>query len=204
MPIYEDGQNILKDMEREICYDIYLLDVQLPEMNGLEIAKRIRRKFSRPIIIYITNYVNYAVEAYEVNTFRYIPKKLLEEKLPQAYLAMEPLLKKKKCYDRFYTIERYGHQEKIFYKDIFYLKKDRKYVVFVHKDGKSSVRGAMGEVLEKLQSKEFLMIDRSYIVNMDYVLSVKDYQVWIQNGDVLPVSKPKWPHVRDAFMNGGM
>lgn len=201
---YKNGQDILEDLEKEQYFDIYLLDVELPGMNGLEIAKQIRRKYTDPVLIYITNYVDYAVEAFEVNTYRYIPKRMLDLKLPQAYLAMEPLLKKKKYYDQFYLIEKYGQQKKVFYRDIYYLKKDRKYVILVHKDGKSQVRRSMGEILEELRAEEFLLIDRSYSVNIDHVLSVKNYQVYIRNGDVLPVSRPKWPQVRDTFMNGGI
>ncbi len=202
--VYERGQDVLKDLEEEKCFDIYLLDVQLPDIDGLETAKRIRRKFSKPIIIYITNYVSYAVEAYEVNTYRYIPKEMLEEKLPQAYLSMEPLLRKEKRHERYYVVEKYGRQEKIFYRDIYYLKKSGKYVVFVHKNGKSRVRKPIGELLEELGAEEFLMTDRSFIVNLDHVLSVKDHQVQVKNGEMIPVSKSKWPFVRDAFMNGGV
>lgn len=201
---YKNGQDILDDLEKEKYFDIYLLDVELPGINGLEIAKQIRRKYTDPVLIYITNYVDYAVEAFEVNTYRYIPKRMLDDKLPQAYLAMEPLLKKKKYYDQFYLIEKYGQQKKVFYRDIYYLKKDRKYVILVHKGGIDQVRISIGEILAELQSEKFLLIDRGYIVNIDYVQSIKDYQVYVQNGEVLPVSKPQWPHVRAAIINGGV
>ncbi len=202
--VYEKGRDVLDELKRGVCFDIYLLDIQLPDVDGLETAKQIRRSFSEPILIYITNYVNYAVEAYEVNTYRYIPKQMLEEKLPQAYCSMEPLLKKNRKHDRFYLIRWYSFQEKIFYRDIFYLKKEGKYVVFVHKNGESRTRKSLEEVLEELQSKEFLMIDRSCAVNMGQVQSVKDRRVYIQNGENFPVSQAKWQSVMNAFMNGGL
>ena len=200
---YETGQGALEDVKREICYDVYLLDVQLPDISGLEVAKHIRRRWSEPLVIYITNYVDYAVEAYELNTYRYIPKCMLEEKLPQAYDSMGALLKKKEEKRRVYVVERYGQPERIFYRDIFYLRKDRKYVILVHKDGETSVRKTMSEIIEELGAKEFLLIDRSYAVNIEHVQSVKNCQVYIQNGEVLPVSKPRWPHVRDTLMGIG-
>lgn len=202
--VYEKGQDVLEELKKGVCFDIYLLDIQLPDVDGLEIAKQIRRSFSESILIYITNYVNYAVEAYEVNTYRYIPKQMLEEKLSQAYSSMEPLLKKNRQHDRFYLIRWYSFQEKIFYRDIFYLKKEGKNVVFVHKNGESRIRKSLEEVLEELQAEEFLMIDRSLAVNMEQVQSVRDRQVYLQNGESFPVSQAKWPGVRDAFMNGGL
>lgn len=201
---YEKEQDILEDLKNGRYYDLYLLDVQLPDINGLEIARQIRRRYEEPVLIYITNYVDYAVEAFEVNAFRYITKQALEEKLPQAYQAMNTLLKKKKVSDRLYRIERYGSQEKILYRDIYYLKKDRKYVIIVHKDGKSRVRSTMKEILEELQDERFLAIDRSFAVNINYVQAIKNYEIYIKNGDILPVSKPRLPYVRDAFINDGL
>lgn len=197
---YETGQSVLDDLRKEIYYDVYLLDVQLPDMNGLEVAKRIRHRWSDPIVIYITNYVKYAVDAYELNTYRYIPKEFLEEKLPKAYASMGDILRKQEKRRRTYVVERYAQKETILYRDIYYLKKDRKYVILVHKDGETSVRKTMSEIIEELGENEFLLIDRSYAVNIEHVQSVKNCQVYLQNGEVLPVSKPRWPHVRDTLM----
>lgn len=200
---YKNGRNVLADLRNGRCFDVYLLDMKLPDMDGLDVAKQIRRRFSEPILIYITHYVNYSIKAYEVNTYRYILKKELEENLPRAYLAMREALMKRKKQDLFYMVEHYGEREKIFYRDIYYLKKNKKYVSIVHKDGVNSVRMSLGAMLEELHGKEFLMIDRSYIVNINHVKSLKDDGVCIVNGEILPVSRPKLNHVRDAIMNSG-
>lgn len=51
----------------------------MPGENGIEAAREIRRFYPDPIIMFITNFVDYAIEAYEVNTYRYIPKECLKE-----------------------------------------------------------------------------------------------------------------------------
>lgn len=200
--IYRSGQDVLADLKKGKCFDLYLLDMKLPDMDGLEVAKQIRRRFAHPIIIYITHYIDYSVQGYEVNAYRYILKSKLEENLPRAYLSMRGALKKRKKYDRYYMVEHYGQQEKIFYRNIYYLKKDKKYVIIEHKDGKTPVRKPIGAMLGELHSEEFLMIGRSCIVNIDHVKSLKRYAVCIQNGATLTVSKAKWPYVRDMIMNG--
>lgn len=200
--IYRNGQDVLTDLKKGRYFDIYLLDMKLPDMDGLEVAKQIRRRLSDSILIYITHYVDYSIEGYEVNAYRYILKTKLEENLPRAYLSMREALKKRKNYDRFYMVEHYGQQEKILYRDIYYLKKDRKYVIIVHKNGTCPVRKSIGIVLEELHSEEFLMIDRSCVVNMDHVEALKNYGVCIRNGETLPVSRPKWAYVKDMIMNG--
>lgn len=201
--VYKNGQDVLTDLKKEKYFDIYLLDMKLPDMNGLEVAKQIRRRSSDSILIYVTHYVDYSTACYEVNAYRYILKTELEEDLPKAYLSMKEALRKKRKCDRFYMVERYGKREKIFYRDIYYLKKEGKYVIIVHKNGESQVRKPISLMLEELQSEEFLMIDRSCAVNIDHVESLKDYEVYIRDGETLPVSRPKWNYVKDMIMNGG-
>lgn len=89
--------------------------------NGIEAAREIRRLYPDPVIIFITNFVDYAIEAYEVNTYRYIPKECLKEKLPQAYDALLPGIMEKE--ERYYIINKRNEVEKLAYSDIFYMKK---------------------------------------------------------------------------------
>ena len=61
-------------------FDMYILDIRMPGENGIEAAREIRRLYPDPVIIFITNFVDYAIEAYEVNTYRYIPQRVSERK----------------------------------------------------------------------------------------------------------------------------
>lgn len=198
---YKNSESLLEDLRQEICFDIYLLDVQLSESDGLEVGRRIREKYVAPVLIFITNHTEYAVDAFEVNTYRYIPKRTLEANLPKAYEHLIPMLEKKKREKGAYIIERYNDKEKIYYRNIYYCQKEGKYVAIIHKDGKSQVRRSMKELFEEIQLKDFVMIDKSCMVNMEKVSWVKNYQVYIINGDKLPVSRPRWKFVKEAFVD---
>lgn len=198
---YKNSESLLEDLRQEICFDIYLLDVQLSESDGLEVGRQIREKYIAPVLIFITNHMEYAVDAFEVNTYRYIPKRTLTVDLPKAYEHLIPMLEKKKKEEGAYIIERYSNREKIFYRNIYYCQKEGKYVTIIHKDGKSQVRRSMKAFYKEIQAENFLMIDKAYIVNMRQVSWVKNYQVYIINGDKLPVSRPRWKFVKEAFVN---
>lgn len=72
---YTRAEEFLYDLGEDDKCDIYLIDVELQTISGLEVARKIREKYYDSVIIYVTNYVEYAVEGYEVNAYRYIPKK---------------------------------------------------------------------------------------------------------------------------------
>ena len=82
---YENAEQLLNDIENSTYNnDIYILDIEIDNVNGLDIAKAIREKDTSALIIFLTNYDKYVYDAFEVKTFRYIPKDVIEEKLPQA------------------------------------------------------------------------------------------------------------------------
>lgn len=196
---YTSPEELLYDIEDNNKYNIYLLDVELPTTSGLEVARQIRKKYYDPIIIYITNYVEYAVEGYEVNAHRYIPKKLLEQKLPEAYEAIYSSIEKK--IKNYFIIEKNHKLEKIAFEDIYYAKKDVKYVLIVHKYGTSRERITISDFYERVKKYDsFVMVDRSYVVNILHVMSLKNRQIMLRNGEALPVSKPKLSHVKREIM----
>lgn len=196
---YTSPEELLYDIEDDNKYHIYLLDVELPTTSGLEVAKEIRKKYHDPIIIYITNYVEYAVEGYEVNAYRYIPKKLLEQKLSEAYEAICNSIEKQ--IKNYFIIEKNHKLEKIAFEDIYYVKKDVKYVLIVHKYGTSRERITISDFYERVKEyNSFVIVDRSYVVNILHIMSLKSQQITLRNGEILPVSKPKLAHVKREIM----
>lgn len=197
---YTKTDDLLNDFEQKHYYDIYLLDIEMPGINGLEVARRIRRKLSSVFLIYITNYVKYAIEAFEVNTYRYIPKQALEQKLPEAYLSIQKQLDKRKLSRKYYVIEWYDKKIRILYDDIYYLRKEDKYVVIEHKNGSARVRKSLSLVVEELNSKDFYIIDRGLAVNLNQVSAVIENSVKLCNGTIFQVSKSRWRQLEELLL----
>lgn len=196
---YSSAEALIYDLEENHKCDIYLLDIELPILSGLEVARKIREKYYDSVIIYITNYIEYAVEGYETNAYRYIPKKILEEKLPEAYFAVYEMLENKK--KSFYIIENNHKIERIAYEDIFYVKKEQKYILFVHKHGISRERKTIAEFMAEARVVDaFVAVDRSYVINALHIMSLKNQQIHLRNGEQIPVSKPKLSYVKQEIM----
>lgn len=196
---YTSTEEFLYDLSEDNKFDIYLIDVELQTTSGLEVARKIREKYYDSVIIYVTNYIEYAVAGYEVNAYRYIPKNILEEKLPEAYATVYANVENKK--KNFYIIENNHRIERIAYEDIFYVKKDQKYIRIVHKHGISRERKTIAEFIESVQSLDtFVLVDRSYIVNAFHIMNLKKLEIVLRNGESIPVSRPKLSYVKQEIM----
>lgn len=145
--------------------------------------------------ICLTNYPEYAIDAYEVNTWRYIQKKKLKEKLTEAYDALLPRLLEQE--NEVYVIEKKSNVEKIFYDDIYYMEKDDRYTVIHCRNGqKKRVRKAISEVYEELATEEFIRLSKGFIVNLRHVMSMQNHRILLRNGETVVVGASKLTEVR--------
>lgn len=184
---------------REEKFDLYILDAEMPGKNGIEVAKEIRKLYPEPVIIYVTNHLNYAVEAYEVNTYRYIAKNTMEQGLKAAYDTLLPILLAKE--ERYYIVKKRSELEKIAYSDIFYVKKEGKCAVFVHRNGETSVRESLSAIEKALDSREFIMADRGYLANIRHVMKMKSRELYMRDGNIITVGRERFKYVREAILD---
>ena len=184
--LYESPMDLLLDLDQGKYFDLYLLDVEMPVINGIQLAREIRKYYFDPFIIYITDHVEYSPEAFEVNAFRYIPKIRLQEKLSEALAMLLSKYDNKK--QSSYVIHHYLDTDILQCKNIYYVKKEGKYVIFCHTDGESRERTTFKEVLQQLPQEEFIEIGRGYAVNICHVMCLRKREVYLRNGEVLPAS----------------
>ena len=184
---YASAIDLLMDLENGVYYGAFLVDVEMPKMTGLELARKIQKYYADATIIFVTDYVQYSPGAFEVNAFRYIMKRDLHEKLPMALKKMIPRLENKAtgCY----IIRRYLDAEVLLYREIFYIKKEGKNVVFCHTHGESSERKSLIKIAEELPQGQFVEVSRGYLVNASYVMALKNKELIMRNGDRIPVAR---------------
>lgn len=195
--LFSGSEALYIELEDKKYFDLYLLDMEMPGCNGLQVAQVIRDYYMEPFIIYVTNHMEYAIEAFEVNAYRYIPKARLEELMPK---ALDTLLPKIAQLDkRAYIVEWDSGVEKILYRNIYYIHKDGKYIRITHRNGESRIRKTLQEIFTELNSEEFFYIDKSCIVNIRHILSCRKGQVNMRDHTILPLSRPRYQAVREKL-----
>lgn len=193
---YLDGSFVLDDAQNGRNYDIYILDIEMPEYNGTELVRKLRNYSPESIIIFVTSYLQYAIESFELGIFRYIPKMAISDRLPLALRAAFNLLDLQD--GKYFLIENAKRSQKVFYKNILYLYKKEKNTVFVLLDGEIKIREPLFEVINKLDKNDFIQIDRCFIVNIPYVHKIDSIkgELVLKNNIILNVSKSKMQSVK--------
>lgn len=195
---YTQSQNLLYDITDDaFFYDLILLDIEMPGISGMEIPQQIKGYLPNVRIIFVTSHTEYAIDAFELSIFRYVPKNNLAVKLTAAVIDAAKLIELEAGQE--YTIQTANRMEKIPYKDIFYIQRDGKNASIVSSVGTSKVRKSLQQVFEELNTPEFIFIDRGYIVNIIQIMKISDSTAILKNGEQLPISRSHLQEVKQKI-----
>ncbi len=189
-----NANNLLKQDLR--CYDIILLDVNMENLNGIEVAQQIREHTQKAILIYISSFVQYAIKGYSVRAFQYLLKSDLDETFEP---CMKDVLIQLPLKNKTYEIKSLNR--KIPLSDIVYLQ-SKDHVVLVHtkENEKICYLGTLSGAEETINSNNFLRVHKSYIVNMQYILMMKSRLITLTTGETITCSKGNYKEVSRRFL----
>lgn len=191
---------LLYEVDEDSYYDLFLLDIEMKDdndINGIQIAKRIREYNRDSIIIFVTSHMKYTLDAFKVIAFRYIPKNELKKGLEEALQeTIKELHEREKS---FYLIETITKYIKLYYTNIYYIYKVGKYSIFVSTTGEYKVRKSLATVFKELNSLEFVFVERGFIANITHIDRMEDEKVFMDNGIVLKVSRPQIHMVKEKI-----
>ncbi len=198
--LYTDSDNLLYDItEDHFFFDLILLDIEMPGNTGMEIAEKIRPFLPNVKIIFITSHIEYAIDAFALSVFRYVPKNDINNRLSAAIQDAVKLISLEE--GKTYIIQTNSRLEKIPYRDIYYIEREGKNAAITAAGGISRVRKSLQQVYEELHADEFIYIDRGCIVNMIHLMQVKEGMAILKNGKSLPVSRSHLQEVKIQINN---
>lgn len=196
--VYSDGCELWKDFQEGVLFDILYLDIEMIRINGIDVAKKIRKSDLDVIIIYISNYENYFIELFEVEPFRFI-KKPVDEHIFRKYFekAYERILKHDVHFE--YKFNKISH--KMLLKDILYFESSGRLIMIQGKHENGKFYGKLNLVERKVKNENipFLRIHQSYLVNYRYIKEISFYKVVLFNGVELQISEDRQKIVREKY-----
>ncbi|TQQ84277.1 response regulator transcription factor [Peptacetobacter hominis] len=183
---FESGDEILSSDIEFKSVDIFLLDIQMDGIDGMELAKNIRSKSDSSEIIFITSLINYIQDGYIVRAYRYLLKPLEYEELKKHLFSCISDIRSRR--ENYIIIENKGIIHKVLIKDIMYIDVIKKDLSIYTQENIYHSKNSLDRMEKELEKYNFYRCHKSYLVNLEYIDTIKGNTVFI--GDYqIPVSK---------------
>lgn len=205
---FSNAENFLFQWEEEQRWDVLFLDIQMPGLDGMQLAKRIRKENKKVIIIFVTGTTDYLQDGYEVEAYRYLIKPICEEKVADCMIRMiEKHQNEGKMQAFSIKGEEISNHEvirsvviRIHPEDIVYIEAFTHYSELHTLEKCFRIREGISQWKERLDNETFLLCHRSYLINLLYVMRIEKTEVIMDTGEQIPLSRRNQKLVNEMFI----
>ncbi|MGO0883092.1 LytR/AlgR family response regulator transcription factor [Clostridioides difficile] len=195
--IYRNGESLIKDYPKNV--DIFLLDIQLEEIDGMTLARKIRSMYDKNVeIIFTTSLIDYVQEGYEVRAYRYLLKPIKLDDLERHLISCFNEIERNKGKEL--TLSSKTEIFKINTADIYYIEVLKREITIHTKTSKHSINMTMDSIESKINQKNFYRCHKSYLVNLDYVVNVKQYVAIMENKEEVSISRYRFKEFKEVYL----
>lgn len=191
---YDNGEDLVERYQPE--FDLLLLDVDMPFVDGMTAAGCIRKIDPEVVIVFVTNLAQYAIQGYSVNALDYILKPLNYFSFSQRLTRCLRYVKKRE--DAYLTVAVKGGALKLEIRDIYYLERLGHQLMLHTRDGIHASSATLQQMEELLEDKGFLRCNKGYLVNLAHVQGIQDGCAVVR-GDKLLISRGRRAPFLDAL-----
>lgn len=185
--VYTNAELFLADTKTS--FDIAFMDVELPGMNGMDAAFRLRETDKHVIIIFVTNMAQYAVRGYEVNALYYIIKPVSYQNV--SFKLQKALALLATNADTTLVLRQSNGLARISTRNLMYIEVINHKLIYHTDTGVHTTYGSLSDVEKELQNRGFFRCNSCYLVNARYIASVSGLSIILHDGTQLQISHPR-------------
>lgn len=182
--------------EEEKDYDILLLDVEMKEISGVELARRLRHDKNRAEIVFITSHFEFFGEGYEVDALHYLMKPITQEKLMP---VLSKAAERRAAEPNSLILTCEGETIRLYESDILYVEAFRHYIIIHMGQEECRIKESISAFSEKL-SGDFYRTHRSCLVSLKHIVRISRTEVLLDDGTRLPLARGKYDDINRAFI----
>ena len=192
---FPSAEAFLFRYEERRDFDVLLLDIEMPGMDGVALARAVRQKSDEIQIIFLTGYADYIAEGYEVSALHYLTKPVNEEKL---FAVLTRAAKRLQQGVPMLTLELPGEVVRLPLDTVRWLEVAHNSVT-VHAGQDYIVKRPLGE-LEKLLDERFYRVGRSYLIHLAYIRRVTRTEAELTTGERIPLPRGQYEKLNRAII----
>lgn len=198
---FSSGTKFLSMFDQHFHFDMIFLDIEMPDIDGISICRRIREIAPDALVVFISNKEELVFQTFEVQPFRFIRKSEYDKQLPSLVSAIIKRLDAlDSCMMRILEPTS-GDLFSFDVKKILYVEAQRKNCRIVTTTGDQIIHCKLMELEEKLANFSFMKPHRSYLVNCQYVFYIGKTSLSLTNQEEIPISRNKIDEIKQQFLD---
>lgn len=196
---YSDSVYLSSVIDAGDSHDVFFLDVEMPKVDGFQLADKIRNKLPAAIIVFLTSHSELAPDGYKFRALRYVSKLVLSQKLPE---ALEAVQKEFSALESGYlVVPHYTDALRIPYNEILYVQHIlRSSQIYTLRQGVIKDNRGLKTIYSVIGDKRFIYIDRSTFVNIDFIRELKGNEIILRTGESLAISRSMLANVKETIV----
>lgn len=187
-PEYVVSTSAEEIIDSKDIFDLAFLDIQMGDIDGLTVAKELKRRNNKVVIFFVTNYPEFQDDAMDLRVFRFFEKPFDVNRL---YSGLDKALE---YLDETYIdvyLAQGGTHLKVLVDDIYYIKRENREIIVVTKNGEYKTSKSLEYWNEKLPNTFFYLVHKSFLINLHYVTKYSYTEVFINENTRISIATRK-------------
>lgn len=194
---FDDGRELVKS-HGHIPYDVIILDILMPKIDGMATAELIRKSDGDTPVVFVSSSEEFGVQSYRVSAFDYLLKPIDEKLLEE---CMKRLMSKKKK-KQYIKITYSGTETRILLSNIQCVESNLRKVIFTLTGNKEiEISGKLADYEFFLTANAFCRCHKSYIVNIEHIDSIENDTFYLTGGKIIKISRTYLQSAKKAYFD---
>lgn len=182
---FSSGKTLLSHLKVETC-DILLLDIDMPGLTGLEVAKELSDLKKKPLLVFVTSHDELVYDSFQYHPFAFIRKSKFDTEIAA---VLNDCAKELESTEQHFCFRTDGNEVCLSVQDILYFEAEGNYLKIYTTDGEYRFRSTLSSVENTLQGCGFLRIHKGFLLNQSAIRLLHQEEATLQNGTTLPIGK---------------
>lgn len=195
---FSSAEELEEKLEAEEDYfDLLLLDIEMKELSGMDLARRLRARRNRISIIFVSGYEEYLPVGYEVQPIHFLIKPVERRQLEEALMADWEMNHRQQTV----VLQKGSRILSLSLPETLYIETGESHNVrIIRKDGEIQFPASLTYLTEVLPDNWFARCHNSYLVNLEHVREVEKRELYLDDGSVIPIGRKYYKEFQSALI----